>query len=367
MKKSLIALAVAGAFSSAAFAQSTVTLSGIVKGGVQSVKYKDGTLGFAANNGSQLGMADGSSRFIISGSEDLGGGLRGIFQIDTRWRLEEGSGTLAGGNTFVGLAGPFGELRLGRLDLHYGGGTDEHSARATALTASSITILSYINADAIARGTRTDNVLQYNSPALGPVRLSAAYSTAYNGADGAPNNAKGDAIHAQATLAIAPFRAGLSFWTAETERPSGAPAPVEEDSIRAWFGMTFGPFDFGVTYDQSKRTQTAAPAGETKRAAWSVPLKFTVPNAGTVLATYSSAGNRKFNGATVANSGARLISIGYDHPLSRRTSVGVSVADLKNKQNANYALFTGIGLANLPAPGANQDVRQIYVGLRHAF
>ncbi|MCX8004677.1 MAG: porin, partial [Burkholderiaceae bacterium] len=86
MKKSLIALAVAGAFSSAAFAQSTVTLSGIVKGGVQSVKYKDGTGAFAANNGSQLGMADGSSRFIISGSEDLGGGLRGIFQIDTRWR-----------------------------------------------------------------------------------------------------------------------------------------------------------------------------------------------------------------------------------------------------------------------------------------
>ncbi|MCS6945689.1 MAG: porin, partial [Sutterellaceae bacterium] len=36
MKKSLIALAVAGAFSSAAFAQSTVTLSGIIKGGVQS-------------------------------------------------------------------------------------------------------------------------------------------------------------------------------------------------------------------------------------------------------------------------------------------------------------------------------------------
>lgn len=367
MKKTLIALAVAGAFSGAAFAQSTVTLSGIVKGGVQSVKYSNAA-GVAPgnNNGSQLGMADGSSRFIISGSEDLGGGLRGIFQIDTRWRLEEGGGTLAGGNTFLGLAGAFGDVRIGRLDLHYGGGTDEHAARATALTASSITILSYIDANAIARGTRTDNVIQYNSPALGPVRLSAAYSTAYNGADGAPANAKGDAFHVQATLAMAPFRAGVSVWSAESERASGVNPAVQEDAIRGWFGLTFGPFDFGVTYDQSKRE---APFGtETKRAAWSVPLKFTLPaNAGTLLATYSSAGNRKVNGTTVNDSGARLISVGWDYGLSRRTSLGVSVADLKNKQNASYALFAGAALANLPNPTANQDARQIYVGLRHTF
>jgi predicted porin len=362
MKKTLIALAVAGAFSGAAFAQSSVTLSGIVKGGVQSVKYSNGTSG----NGSQFGMADGSSRFIISGSEDLGGGLRGIFQIDTRWRLEEGGGTLAGGNTFLGLAGAFGDVRIGRLDLHYGSGTDEHAARATALQASSITILSYINGTPIARGTRTDNVIQYNSPALGPVRLSAAYSTAYNINDGAPGNAKGDAINVQATLAMAPFRAGVSVWSAESEHASGGNPAVQEDAIRGWFGLTFGPFDFGVTYDQSK---LEAPFGtETKRAAWSVPLKFTLPaNAGTLLATYSSAGNRKVNGTTVNDSGARLISVGWDYGLSRRTSLGVSVADLKNKQNASYALFTGAALANLPNPTANQDARQIYVGLRHTF
>lgn len=364
MKKTLIALAVAGAFSGAAFAQSSVTLSGIVKGGVQSVKYSNGLpAGAAGNNGSQLGMADGSSRFIISGSEDLGGGLRGIFQVDTRWRLEQGGGTLAAGNTFVGLAGPFGDVRLGRLDLHYGGGTDEHGARATALQASNIAILSHINATPIARTTRTDNVLQYNSPALGPVRLSAAYSTAYNGADGAPGNAKGDAIHAQATLAMAPFRGGISFWRAKSEHAVAPPA-VKEDGLRPWIGVAFGPFDIGLTYDQSKRT---VPGTETKRAAWSVPMKLTVPGGGTLLATYSAAGNRKVNGSSVADSGARLISVGYDHALSRRTSVGVSVADLKNKQNASYALFTGAGLADIPNPAANQDVRQIYVGLRHTF
>ena len=99
-----------------------------------------------------------------------------------------------------------------------------------------------------------------------------------------------------------------------------------------------------------------------------VPLTFTLPaTAGTLLATYSSAGNRKVNGTTVNDSGARLISVGWDYRLSRRTSLGVSVADLKNKQNASYALFTGAALANIPAPGANQDARQIYVGLRHTF
>lgn len=362
MKKSLIALAVAGAFSGAAFAQSTVTLSGIVKGGVQSVKYSNGaTPGAAGNNGSQLGMADGSSRFILGGSEDLGGGLKGLFQIDTRFRLEEGGGTLAGGNTFIGLAGAFGDVRVGRLDLHYGGGTDEHAVRATALTASSVGILSFIDGNAIARATRTDNVIQYNSPALGPVRLTAAYSTGYAGADGNPGNAKGDAMHVQATLAVAPFRAGVSVWTAETEH-AVTPA-LEEDGLRAWFGMTFGAFDVGLTFDQSKR----ATPSETKRTAWSVPVKFTIPGAGTVLATYSTAGDRKVAGTTVSNSGARLISVGYDHALSKRTSIGISLADLKNEQNASYALFTGAALANIPSPSANQDARQLYFGLRHTF
>ena len=145
MKKSLVALAVLAA--TGAFAQSTVTLSGTIKAGVASNNYSGSAT--APNNGSNIGVADGSSRFALSGSEDLGGGLRANFAIETRFRADEAgggagtgaSGQVAGGNTFVGLSGGFGAVQIGRLDTHYCFGSDQHGTRATALTASSCSLL----------------------------------------------------------------------------------------------------------------------------------------------------------------------------------------------------------------------------------
>ena len=71
MKKSLIALAVASAIPALAQAQTSVTLTGILKTGLDAVSVKN-----AGTTGNMLALTDGSSRFIIAGSEDLGGGLR---------------------------------------------------------------------------------------------------------------------------------------------------------------------------------------------------------------------------------------------------------------------------------------------------
>jgi predicted porin len=100
MKKTLIALAAMA--TTTAFAQSTVTLSGNVKAGLAQTKYS----GAATGNGSATGLADGSSRFILSGSEDLGGGLRANFQVDTRFRIDDNGAAptaspLAGGQSLL--------------------------------------------------------------------------------------------------------------------------------------------------------------------------------------------------------------------------------------------------------------------------
>ena len=89
MKKSLVALA-ALAVAGGAFAQSSVTLSGNIKAGVAQTKYSGG----GAGNGTGFSVADGSSRFIFGGTEDLGGGLKAIFQIDTRFRADDNGGAL---------------------------------------------------------------------------------------------------------------------------------------------------------------------------------------------------------------------------------------------------------------------------------
>src|SRR5436309_15281019 len=110
MKKSLLALAVLGAFAGAASAQSSVTLFGIVDvnaryGKTGDVKVK--SLGTDGINSSRLGFR---------GVEDLGGGLKAGFHLEGALSPDDGT---AGGFNFrrrstVSLLGNFGEVRLGR-------------------------------------------------------------------------------------------------------------------------------------------------------------------------------------------------------------------------------------------------------------
>ena len=125
MKKSLLALAVLGAFVGAASAQSSVTVFGIVDLSLANVK-NDGSDARKSMNSNALN----SNRFGFRGVEDLGGGLSAKFHLEAG--MSNDIGTAGGGNSLgtapansngaalfnrrstVGLAGKFGEVRLGR-------------------------------------------------------------------------------------------------------------------------------------------------------------------------------------------------------------------------------------------------------------
>jgi predicted porin len=373
MKKSLVALAAFAAVS--AFAQSSVTLSGNIKGGVAQTKYS----GAAAGNGNGLSIADGSSRNIIGGTEDLGGGLKAVFQIDTRYRVDDNGGApasspLAGGNTFVGLSGGLGMIQLGKLDTHYCLGSDQHGSRATALQASSCALLGFVNggANAIANASRSQNVVRYTTPNFAGFQAQANYSTAFQGPEGAVGDAgKGRAMQLGLNYSNGPFKAGVSFWDAESESRAVGVARSDQSAGTAFIDWNFGVATVGLTYDQSQIDTTAAAAGsatlENKRRAYSIPV--TVPlGAGTFLFTYTKARDVSGNGALAgANTGASLFSVGYDYALSKRTSLGVSYAKLNNKSAAGYNLYTQAALNGTPNNAVGQDASQLYVGVRHAF
>ena len=110
MKKSLLALAVLGAFAGAASAQSSVTLFGVVDLNLQ---YIDNAAGSQYSMG-QDGL--NSSRLGVRGTEDLGGGMTASFWIEGAMNPDIGTAT---GQSWqrrstVSLAGGWGELRLGR-------------------------------------------------------------------------------------------------------------------------------------------------------------------------------------------------------------------------------------------------------------
>src|SRR3989449_2564679 len=65
-------------------------------------------------NQSNWDLVDNSSRIGFRGNKDLGGGLTGLFQFESRVRLDTGNGVLTGRDSYGGLAGSFGTVRLGR-------------------------------------------------------------------------------------------------------------------------------------------------------------------------------------------------------------------------------------------------------------
>ncbi|MDO9361219.1 MAG: porin [Polaromonas sp.] len=385
MKKTLIALAAFTAVS--AFAQSSVTLSGIIKGGVAQTKYSSGPAGTV--NGSGLAVSDGSSRFIIGGTEDLGGGLKTVFQIDTRFRPDDNGGTagapgtgtltaapsqLANGNTFVGLSGGLGMIQLGKLDTHYCLGADQHGSRATAAQASSCALLGFVGnvANSIANSSRATNIIRYTTPRFSGFQGQLNYSTSFNGSEGAPGDAgKGRAVNAALNYGGGPLKAGISIWDAKSESRLAAATRADQKAYTLFADYNFGGATVGLTFDQSQRIGGLVNAAETesKRRAWSIPV--TVPlGAGTFLFTYTKARDLTGNAlaaAANANSGASLVSVGYDYALSKRTSLGVSYAKLNNQANAGYALYNQASQNGTPNNAVGQDASQLYVGIRHAF
>jgi predicted porin len=112
MKKALIPLAVLGAMSGGVYAQTSVTVYGIVDAGISSESYGKGTVN-AVTSGQVYG-----DRLGFKGTEDLGGGLSALFTLESGFNINDGSmaqsGTLFNRQSFVGLSGHAGTVTLGR-------------------------------------------------------------------------------------------------------------------------------------------------------------------------------------------------------------------------------------------------------------
>lgn len=115
MKKTSLALVIAGLASSSAFAQSTVTVYGIVDTSIRYVSSDN-----AAGN-SNLKMDNGAisnSRIGFKGTEDLGGGLKANFRLENGFNSDTGgfstAGTLFSRQSWVGLSNSYGQISLGR-------------------------------------------------------------------------------------------------------------------------------------------------------------------------------------------------------------------------------------------------------------
>lgn len=145
MKKSLIALAALAAIAGSAQAQSTVTLYGLLDAGIGRFTTNAAVGAVAAtstvpasatsiNSQSQTKLdsaALNGNRWGLKGSEDLGGGLSAIFNLESGFSIDSGAsgqgGLLFGRRANVGFVGGFGKVELGRNSSSYDDVSADHA------------------------------------------------------------------------------------------------------------------------------------------------------------------------------------------------------------------------------------------------
>ena len=140
MKKTLVALAVLGSFAGVASAATSVTLYGTVDAGYEGWSYGKDFSGynstFVQGSGagpvadSKSGNSEGNSKIGVKGQEDLGNGLAATFQLEGEINGDTGSSNLFNKESTVGLKGAFGEVKFGRsksqMELALGGVVPGH-------------------------------------------------------------------------------------------------------------------------------------------------------------------------------------------------------------------------------------------------
>lgn len=326
MKKNLIALAVLAA-SGAAFAQSNVTVYGLVDVAFTNVN---------TNGLTQTGIDSGgvnTSRFGFKGSEDLGGGLKANFLLEQGFNVDNGAASTAGQmfarQSYVGFSGGFGEVKLGKIFTAY----DDISGAANAAFDSNL--LAPVNGvwASVGYNDRPFNGVYYASPVFSGVSGAASYSFSENKTAAA---AAGSVSSFHVKYEGGPIYAGLAY---QNEQADGNTASTQ-------FTRLNGTYDLGVAkvLVGFGKVEQAADAN-TKE--WELGADFPVSKALTV----SGGVARSISNFAAGDVSREGYSIAALYTLSKRTSV-------YGGYKSNTAKQAGV---------ADIDNSAFAVGVKHAF
>ena len=396
MNKKLIALAIVSAISTPAMADSnSVVIYGLLSAGVDSVKNGDGTLDYntagtnvSTHNTNRVGrVSDYASRIGFKGSEDLGNGLSGIWQIEQQINTDSNSGGAFGGanlrNTFVGLkSANVGTVLMGTHDTAYKLSTSRldvfsdtlgdynslmgNATTRTAVSANNVVIGS--NATAVGASSYMDrrlgNSVVYMTPKLGGFSAMVGYSfgaeTALNGANDSGEAVSANVMYETGPLFLTAAYDKQKYGSANTGTFSGTTANPADSENEAWklgAGFNFGNTTLGVAYEDSDDEFGTNGANVLGHKTWYVSAKHQM-GAIALKAAYADADDN-----ATSSSGAKQASVGADYSFSKRTTMYALYTQIKNDTNAAYN-FTYNPAAGI---GAGDKVSGFSLGMKHAF
>jgi predicted porin len=348
MKKTLVALAVISA-AGIASAQSSVTLYGVADAYLGTKNTKT-TNAAGASSSLRQNVVDsggmGASRFGLTGSEDLGGGLKANFKLESGVNIDTGalSGTgLFNRESWVGLSGGFGDLRLGKMyspyDVVNGIGS---SAFDELFKPANNNVFSSNNYNA-----NPNNSINYTTPNISGFSAALSYSFGENKT--ATVNA-GRIVSANVQYASGPITVSLSH---QQEKADG-------NATAAKFTKLNGAYDFGVA-------KLHAGVGRVKNG--TTPLFVVAPNTGAFDkgTDYQAGVDVPLGNALAVSAGVARGKITLLAGAGEIKSTGFGLAAKYNLSKRTF-LYTGLQLEKNDGPGSAEIKRDTFaLGVNHQF
>jgi predicted porin len=344
MNKKLIALAVAGAaIAPAAMAQTAnpVTLYGRVHLTWEQVEIK----GQASKRDR---IQDQASLLGVRGTEDLGGGTKAFFQLETAFAPDQTGGAFAGRNSGVGFQGGWGSFLMGRWDTPFKVATGAIDPFGD-VTIAGITMA---NNDLGNFDRRDNNVVQYWSPNWGGFAFKAMYQTA----EGKTASAKPQDFSYSVTWNRGPVYLYGAYEEHKDQVGSTVTAGSKEKGLSVGGTFAFGPVKIGGDWQKYEKT------GREDKESWLANVVWTLGNH-QLIYQYQHAEDGQVKGA--GSPDCDVNSLAWQYNFSRRTFTQLIYSKVNNNQFATCG-SPGSGWGSLGLT-ANGDPQGISFGIRHVF
>src|SRR5690349_5980000 len=377
MNKKLMALAVAGALGAPAVALAQeVQIYGRANVGVDTYSATGATAA-GSDVKSRTRVFDQGSRLGFRGTEDLGGGLKTIWQIESGVNIDTGSangqsgaantstGTLATRDSYAGLEGGFGRVQFGRLALWYTNGVIEQ------MTANYVNIGTPESSGALSRIsqplTRQSNVAMYTTPTFSGFNAGVYYvpnSEAATAGQNTDSNITGLVANYSGIVNVK-----ADYAKNKQQTGQGVSAnPSDITGIKVGVGYPYMPgAQVSLILISLKQTNQGNVAGEDiKQNGFVVSWEQVFGNIQALAQVARSAKATGCNATVCDNTDSQSYMIGARYLLSKRTAVYATYNKTTNKDNANLD-YKSAGYNAVANIGNGADPQILGVGILHNF
>lgn len=335
-KKTLLAVGLTAVLSGWASAQSSVTVFGVVDLGVRHIKNESSGAMTAL---SQDGIS--SSRLGIRGSESLGGDWRAGFWLEGQLSPDTGLQQGWARRSTVSLAGPFGEIRLGRDFVPDFWNFSIFDPFGTNGVGQSLNVIGAMNG--AATFVRASNSIGYHLPPMaglyGQVMVAAGEGTVGN-----------KHIGGRLGYSTGPLDVAVAY------------GKTDVDEVRDWKRWNVGlSYNFGFMTFMALFTDTKATGGVENGSAWNSWLVGGVVPFG--ASTFKFSYNKTDGRNRIPNRDSTQYAIGYQYNLSSRTALYANAAQINNDSGAN----SGVALSAPPGNGLGSTSKGVEFGVSHVF